>query len=424
MPEHEIKFYRDRMPISDLGVSDRHVITVMGEWNIGLVDQRSRVHFCGMIRLPKGRIIVFLPRNMSNLSKESAALTMLALQRFGSDTSSRETYSDGQIGNSGIVSVIRQIADDFRTNGIFVERQRLRTRNIGKPDWKRTVSREVPFPCQGGGEVFENIATTRTLDSRDTLLAQIQAAVVGEIVAHHSWWIEGIDGRHAELRGIRKPHQPRDLWPKLLDDLLLRLFSDRSIFLAKSLSYYLRECRASGSGSFLFGVEDFHTVWEIMLRQTLLGVETGWNSRLPKPVYRRRDGLVASAKLRGLQTDMIIKRGHDFVVADAKYYAAISPESAPGVADITKQMFYELALREVVGSGASIYSVFLFPSQQTGPGPLTSIDFVKEGNSPVANFPIIYCVYIQIDMVMAAYVQRSRVIELPPLNSVSSGYHT
>ncbi|WP_153010597.1 hypothetical protein, partial [Falsirhodobacter sp. alg1] len=93
----------------------------------------------------------------------------------------------------------------------------------------------------------------------------------------------------------KKPYQPRSLWPVLLEALLPSLYSARSIFLATYLGYYLRDCRASAAGSFVFGVEDFHTVWEVMLRQTLLHVEGNWNARLPHAVYETVPGGTSDA---------------------------------------------------------------------------------------------------------------------------------
>tara|TARA_R110002110_G_C13400947_1_gene712733 strand:- start:226 stop:1524 length:1299 start_codon:yes stop_codon:yes gene_type:complete len=411
----ELFFFHDRMPVADLGSLNEPLLAAMQQWNIGKVDNKKHIQFCGMVQLANAQTAVFLPRSMDATTLEAASLTMNVLSRFGRETTSRELTSDGETGNPGVLSVIKKLAEDFRTSGIFSERQYVRSRNTGKPDWKRTVSREIAFISTTGNVVYPNISTTKPLDSKNNLLAQIQAAVVREIIDQHGWWLNGARSRRSELSKMNFPTQSRKLWLKLLEGLLPRLYSSRAIFLANYLIYYLRNCRPSASGSYVFGVEDFHTVWETMLRHTLIGVENGWNARLPKPVYELSFGNRADAPTRGMRTDIVVKLGDDYIIIDAKYYEASSANTAPGASDIIKQLFYEKALRTVIGKNPSIRNAFLFPISDGFVGKLSGVKFIKANNSVAMNFSPIECHYFEISSVMAAYVGFRRDLHAPEL---------
>lgn len=204
MHPSEPVIYSDRMAVVELASKDASVRDALAEWNVGKVDKRDRVHFCGMVRLDSGRTAVFLPRGSSQ-SVPAAALTMKTLSRFGRDSTNRDFISEGDTGNSGILAVIASLADDFHSHGLFRERQRIRSRNTGKPDWQRTISRERSFVVEDGSDIYPNIATTRVIDSNDTLLAQIQTVVMEEILVQHGWWLGESRSRRNELRWCQRP---------------------------------------------------------------------------------------------------------------------------------------------------------------------------------------------------------------------------
>ena len=417
-------FLSDRDPIAAL---DRHadaVLSAMRERGIGRVDDQKTVHYCGLIHHPEEGAVVFLPREAKTgnpaVDLETASLTMRALARFGAETSKRDFEDDGEAGNLGALSVIKRLADDFRDHGLFSERIRQQTRNAGKPDWTRTVKGELAMPGHKGQPVFTNIRTSRATRSTDALLAQIQAAVVREIHLAHAWWLNGTSSRRQELLSSLRPPFPRTTWPRKLDALLPSLYSARSIFLAEYLRFYLRETRRSSDGAFVFGVSDFHSVWETMLRETIVRSphdrRRNWNSLLPKPVYVLRESGKDDPRSRGMQTDIILEDKSGFTIVDAKYYAAKSAISAPGWPDIAKQIFYEKALREVVdkeGQPASdIHNIFAFPGRKSD-GPLASAEIRRaDGTSASAAFPPIRCVYVSIRDVLGSYVSGAQAVSL------------
>lgn len=417
-------FFSDRDPVAVLDRQTRTVLAAMRERGIGRVDEKNTVHFCGLIHHPEHGAIVFLPREAKTgnpvVDLQAASLTMRALARFGAETSKRDFEDDGEAGNLGALAVIKRLADDFRDHGLFSERFRQQTKNAGKPDWTRTVKREIPLPSSKGQPVFTDVRTSRTTRSTDALLAQIQAAVIREIRLSHAWWLTGTSGSAQELLSTPRPPFARATWARKLDALLPTLYSPRSIFLADYLRFYLREVRASSTGAFVFGVNDFHTVWETILRETIIrsphDKKRNWNSLLPKPVYVLKNSGKADARSRGMQTDIILENEAGYAIVDAKYYVARNAETAPGWPDIAKQMFYEKALREVVDTPATspavIDNFFVFPSMAND-GPFLQTEMRLPDGRPVGGaFSSILCCYVSVREALSHYVSSTEGIEL------------
>lgn len=184
-------FFSDRDPVAVLDRQAHNLVAAMREWGVGRVDERDTVHFCGLIYHPERGMVAFLPREAktgdANIDLETASLTMRSLARYGAETSQRDFEDDGEAGNPGTLSVIKRLADDFRTHGLFSERIRQQTRNSGKPEWTSTVKRELALPGLNNQPVFADIRTSRTTRRSDAVLAQIQAAIIREIHLAHSW---------------------------------------------------------------------------------------------------------------------------------------------------------------------------------------------------------------------------------------------
>ena len=191
-------------------------------------------------------------------------------------------------------------------------------------------------------------------------------------------------------------------------------------FLAKYLWYYLRDTRKSSDGAFVFGVSDFHPVWESMLRETLirspLDTRRYWNAALPRPVYFHLNSNRRDPRSRGMQTDIILEDATGYTIVDAKYYEATSAETAPGWTDIAKQMFYEKALIEVLSLEGRLPSrvenVFIFP-RNSNSGSLSKVQMEHEDGSAVSDaFSSIECVYVSMQDCLRFYSSRSQGIQL------------
>ena len=417
-------FLSDRDPVAALEQRAEAVLSAMRERGIGRVDDQKTVHYCGLVHHPQKGAVFFLPREARtgdpNIDLKTASLTMGALARFGAETSKRDFEDYGDAGNPSALSVIKRLANDFRDYGLFSERIRRQTVNAGKPNWARTVTREISILSNRGQPIYADIRTSCAVNSRNVLLAQIQAAIIREIHSAHAWWLSGTSSRRQELLSCPRPPFPRTTWASKLDALLPSLYSTRSVKLANHLRDYLRDTRKSSNGAFVFGVSDFHTVWETMLRETLARSPKDrrrqWNAELPRPVYIHQNKSKRDPRRRGMQLDIILEDEIGYTIVDAKYYEAKSAETAPGWPDIAKQIFYEKALREIVDKEGEpesvIRNIFAFPSRN-GDGSLISSEIQHADGSPTTNmFPSIACAYVAVSDVLACYVAGSKGITI------------
>lgn len=402
---------QDRTDLSQLADEYPELFRQLCSTGLGIKAGRSALQFCGWVGVSEERSFVFIPRKsysgVVEQDLKTARLTMQSLARFGRDVVRRQGVGAGGEGELGRLAVVADLATDFLLYGIISERSRHRSRTCGKPDWPRTVMREQAFVGTDGRVVYQDIRTTRTRNSQDSLLAQVQAAVISEIVGQHGWWINGLTGREEELKRYTKPRLPRALWASYLRLLLPELYARRAIFLAHGLISYLVNDPASRIGKTYYGVEDFHSVWEHMLREVLRGVEAGWNSRLPRPAYRRRDGGLL-VQDRGLQTDIVLRDDSGLLhVVDAKYYDATDLSNAPGLPDIIKQFFYDLALSSVA-SGEKVQGCFVFPSRTGETAAFASVNMHHRDGGIASGFPEISCHYLDIVSVLRAYLESNK----------------
>lgn len=419
-------FHSDRSPVKVLEKNNPAIFSRLQSAD-GAIDPRyNNIQFCGLLHDNETGSHMFLPRTSLSSSNEKenleiAKLTMRALARYGSETSRNGVEDDAENGNTELLGIIRRLGDDFRENGLFMERRRTKTRNSGKTDWTLTVKRELGVPNLKGQPVFSNLRSTRPVRSQNALLTQIQAAVLREIFQIHGWWMGRGFSSKSQLVTCPQPPFSRSVWDRKLAVILPTLFSARSIRLAEYLRAYLR-CEAnSKKGTSMFGLSDFHNVWEAMLRETItrssIDKRLSWNSLLPKPHYILKTGR-KTVPMRGMQTDIIIQTSvSDFTIVDAKYYTATSVDNAPSWRDIGKQMIYETALTDAVetrlGTKPNVKNVFAFPSK-SGVGPFEKVEMRFDGEhiTSSSKFNEIDCIYISVKSVLASYVKKQQNINI------------
>ena len=203
-----------------------------------------------------------------------------------------------------------------------------------------------------------------------------------------------------------------ELWILRLKALLPYLFSSRAIRLANYLIDYLKRKSYGGTSAILFGVDDFHNVWEGMLRDVLKDTEDNWNHRLPTPVFYK--GLDPERdEYKRMQMDIIVRQGANLVIVDAKYYDATNTSNSPSWPDIGKQLMYEIAVRDLQsedGVPHNISSCFVFPASLSKTyNQFTSIKMEYKDDRLQSKLPSIDCYYIPISLVMQAYLDNTKI---------------
>lgn len=398
----------DRAFAAEIHSKHPEILRAFKAAEIGVVDEQSLIKFCGLVQPETGPAYVFLPRN-STRTVRTAQLTMQALARFGREHLTREFEGRGLIGNSSLLSAIAELAEDFLHNGIFSERQRVRSRNFGKVDWARTIARVDPIYDPQTGPVYSEFLTVRGVASHETILAKVQFSVLKEIFSSHSWWLPNPAKRFRETIPLDAPQPDRMSWVPRLRNAMAGLYSDHAIYLANLLIVYLERVSNRDSGSYVFGVQDFHTVWETMLAKTLENVETGWNQKLPRAVYRVNPNEVIDAPTRTMRTDIVVRAHGGLHIIDAKYYGGQDASSLPGWSDIAKQMLYEQSLRAVVDKSTTIGNFFAFPAEAASAGLFDKIEMRKRGGGHhLEAFPVVNIAYVPITEIIQAYVQGYR----------------
>jgi hypothetical protein len=401
------QIFEDRMSVRQLREQAPKVLELMSSAQIGKVDEKQSVHFCGIIDTGDNNVCVFLPRKSKTKSHEVnlqiAKTTMRCLAKYGKSRPLLGRITpNGE--NTGLLATIKALCDDFFEYGIFVERTRRIGRGSGRPDWAKTLTRRTPFFSKNGVPIFNEIISSLSCSSYNAQISQIQASILAEISSNHGWWIPGILQSKHIFSQVSNLRNDKKVWIQSLRTALAEAFSDRSLRLIQLMLQYLRFDPATQKETYIVGTNDFHGVWEEMLRCTLRGVEYGWNQKIPKPYYFSALNPSHIEQNSGMRPDIILKLSSGYVVVDAKYYDATQISNSPGWPDISKQMLYEQAVRVVVGEKAEVRSYFVFPASSDEIAQYSSIKMLQESGLTASGFPEIFCCYKDIQKVMKAYI--------------------
>ena len=367
MTPADIFYLSDRMPVADHRIP---VAVLEALRNHGLVaPDMQKIHFCGVMSCSDG-LAVFLPRNNSSSGEpqDLAAHHLLrALLKFYRDRESGVLAEDEGsllIGGESL-SLASSLIEDYLAHGLYVRRIRVNTTNSGKVVWPRTIARETAYPGPRG-PLYIDLATIRSLYIADCETAKIHASVIRELYPVFGMLWMGKSGTSDQrLAGVPRPSGNVSAQIAHLRRELQLSYSERDIFLIRSLIRYLGNERGIGAGGVLIGMHKFHSLWEAMLDECLVG-KYPVNSRLPIPVYRTSSDEFVPVANKGQRTDTVLRNVEKTHVAiiDAKYYDARSPNTAPGWPDLVKQFYYQKAISYLVPADTRISNHFIFPGTQ------------------------------------------------------------
>ncbi|WP_068310474.1 LlaJI family restriction endonuclease [Polycladidibacter hongkongensis] len=403
----ELLLFNDRCVVEVLESASPESLALLRRLGKGKTERKNSIHFCGMIHGDNGKASFFLPRQTGQ-TIENASLVLDCLAKYGREVTSRTGNWHADSGNAGLLYIIKALAEDFLAYGIYADRVRVASRDSGKPAWRETVRKEIPLLSQGGNVVYPAFRTTRTTDARNFPLSRVQAVVMCEIAEKFGWWLCGLSAHKAVLKSYDRPTEQRALWAKMLRSLLPTLFENRVINLVNLLVAYLEADSGVTEGGLVLGLEDFHTVWEHMLGKTLVGATEGWNSRLPRAAFRKREGGM-DVQERGMQTDIVLETTDNasgersLTIVDAKYYDATGTKSVPGWGDVVKQLFYERALKTVVPA-ADVSNCFVFPCRPNEGRKYTAVEMQDRAGNRLPTLGSFDCYYLGIENVMKSYV--------------------
>ncbi len=386
-----------------------------------LGNEVKKVSFVGVLMLNVSTY-VFLPRSVKNDIQEQqltlASNTLKAVTKYGREDKKNIDIMDGGDGKQGLdqLSLIFELLDDFRKNGIYTTRKDIRKLNLGKPDWKRTVNRVTPFPSKNGQPVYLDTHGIKRQYFNNCEIAIIHANIIHKLDIQFSWILTGaLQTIAPELKDYSPPKGNISHQVSKLTNELNQAYSDRDIRLLKLLIKYLKKDSGTDRSDFILGVQKFHSCWEHMLGK-VLDHTVNLNRKLPTPVYIDKDGEFITADNKGMRTDIIMhdQNTNKYTIADAKYYAATEVTNAPGWGDIVKQLFYEKALK-TLDIEASIKNTFIFPGTAGNFKEVKVRDRQKSTKtSPIyiEDFKPIYCYYIDPMEVIDHYLKGKKMNKL------------
>lgn len=200
-----------------------------------LQPELETVHFCGIISFGDGQLAIFLPRNYnlaSSFYKGSARLLLLTIRKFycAKKSGVYDHTSVNNIMGGHSLSLIVLLLEDYQNNGLYVRRVKDRTRNSGKVNWPRTVSRSTVFPSQTGYVYFDlETSRTRYTDSSET--SRIHASVIKSLLSIYGFLL--YDNRSmfdSRLEQLSIDLSATERLISILERELRLSFSERDIF--------------------------------------------------------------------------------------------------------------------------------------------------------------------------------------------------
>jgi len=409
----KISLYKDRDYIGSLPLATQSLIKKQKL----LTSGGQNVSYVGLL-FQENSVDVFLPRN-SNIDVlqcdkiRLASLVLNAVELYGRSFNSPLTLEDVELENQmgGVsLSLISELLEDYRKNGIYAKRKAISTLNSGKPNWSKTISKSIAYP-NNSNHIYLDVHSSKKVTQSLCEVAKIHFMIVSEICKRFSVFLIGNELQVKE-HDISAP-SIASLKGQIhtLESELRITYSERDIWLIKSLISYLKKVKGKSDSSMVIGIKHFHTVWEFMLSKTLINT-VNLNKILPIPSYKTHDGKVVSVPLKGQRLDIVLKSPdtNHYAVVDAKYYSAGSVSSAPGWPDLVKQFFYAKSLKEIMPD-ASVNNAFVFPASA---GPLRSAHMQNRQSAQLLDdeYGVIDCFYIDPVEVMYQFVNNHRLVEL------------
>lgn len=380
--------------------------------NLVTTGNGEMVSFCGLMARGVEDVWVFVPRGMSHSANQGSGVRLAALvtsfiERYARESLTRVNANSAEEGfqGSGQISVIRELLEDYRINGLYVTSSWQATFNQGKTDWKRTISRITPHPSADGMPVYPVLLGNRRNYSFDSIVTTIHASVIYRLDKTFGWWVTG-DAAGSVARDLKEflGLLEREAYClAMLRKERAMVYSDRDLRLINNLIKYFEQITAGVESTVVIGLRDFHWAWEHMLGE-VLPLRSRLNQHLPVPVYHLNDGSRDVAANSSMRTDIILEDpvACRAVVVDAKYYAATGANNSPGWSDLVKQFFYAKALK-TIRPGYDIGNVFVFPGVN---GKLSRASVESRDGLVSYNevFPPVRCVYARPEDLMTHFL--------------------
>lgn len=391
-----LKFYNDRTDARKIPYELKTFLSSKGIFT----EDEEFIHFVGLTYF-KSIPYIFLPRNSdintiqksSSIEKEKIARDLLtSIQVY--QQSQKNSISDNDNGERVVgeknLTLLISLLNDFNLNGLYKRRTNRKILNSGKINWKKTMHSFSAYPSDESPLYLEYEGTERRTEI-DNKISKIHSGIILEI-SRDLGWLTYSDPSYYEntLKAIGQSELSIEHQLVEVQKELDTIYSERDIFLLKSIFKYLKNLINKENTDIVIGIKEFHSMWENILG-TVLHDKININKRLAAPVYKISNNYILASS-RGQKTDIVLKQGDTYIIIDAKYYRASNVHDAPSLSDIVKQFYYAKTLSLVEKEAIDIISVFIFPGERGNmqsihmalkDTKINSIDMLDEHYSPI-----------------------------------------
>ena len=305
------------------------------------------------------------------IKKYTKSINVQNLERFEQDTLSP---------NNELI-VADEIIHDYLLNGIYIkERNEIGFNIDGEINWGKTVDELQPMFNKGRPIYFDMLVNTLVTEE-EYIITQIHRWAVKYCLDKYGLILGNNPGVFLEdaIADINEIGS-EDFLKRILERELNEVFVDRNIRLLKLLKALItNEFDANQKNISLFGTKYFHGIWEVacskVFRNDLENKPSApyeqktFKEHIKRPIWNNGNADACNVN-ETLEPDIICVdyKSKTFFIFDAKYYnikfenTPIQIIEKPGVSDVTKQILYEHAFREVFDKEfTNWYNCFIFP---------------------------------------------------------------
>jgi len=359
------------------------------------------------------------PENCLKFKTDGIRLLVQVLRKYASKVTKEfdeASFLNPEIDGPAInrLALSDWLIKDYLDYGLYQRKENVYSKNgRGHINWSKTVNQIAPFMSNGQPVYFEYVTHSKIRDNENTL-RQLHHFTLQESL--NAWapmlGYESISVEHERVTPFIQLPDTSSI-RIALNRALMRTYSDRVSMLIKMLkAWYDQYDHRSDETLSLYGTSTFHTVWEKACGNIFCNEFDQWKQYYPKPLWQTGD-MSHEVEGRALRPDIVRPLDKFLLLLDAKYYklqcSAGGITGNPGVGDVSKQLFYERILSQVIQKEekyARVLNYFIFPKAN---GELLMMD----GHVCMDGLDAgpIHLIYMNVELVLQMYLKGHSISE-------------
>jgi len=252
------------------------------------------------------------------------------------------------------LNTITWLINDYLVNGLYRVSERIMEENgKGRIEWAKTIKSKIPYFIENKF-LYLDLLTSKNNINVNHIITKIHEKIIFECIDEFGWLFKlKSSGKKINL-DISKERQI-----VILEKRLRETNVAHEIRLIQSLIAYLKET-INEDPDFILVTPYFWTIWEDIL-QFVFEHDESINRKVPRPFWK----IGKNKKYSKMIPDILVKHKDSLIILDAKYYSIETEDvySFPGWEAIVKQLYYNLALKDIFDDikDEDIRNIFLMP---------------------------------------------------------------